>query len=428
MNGDKTTGCAPEKDGTAELRIARLWTGGRGCPVLRGVTLTLKGGCPTALLGGRADGCAALLAVLAGRVRPLGGRITLNGAPLQRQDAALIGADALKGGRSPRRALEKALGSPDEARTAALMEKWGLLPCADRPLRRLSPGERTRTGLALAEARQKGLWLIDGLPVETAFPREALLRQTAEAASRMGAACLWAGLTAEEALRFCGEGVVLDGGRVVQTGVITEVYRRPACRAAALALGRANFLTGVVTGMRSEGEKRAAVEGTGVTVTACCVGGAEVGDRMTLCVRAGATRVSLRPVPRGQNLSGTVTAVDSRTKRVWAGLMDGTVWEGVFHPSFPGGDVPDGTAASASDAKTPDEAAADREHTSAGGDVPDGTAASASDAQAPGEEAERNALPAPGNRVFFSWRDESGYLFFDGPERAASEENSEEKG
>ena len=427
MNGDKTTGCAPEKDGTAGLRITRLWTGRRGCPVLRGVTLTLKGGCPTALLGGRADGCAALLAVLAGRVRPLGGRITLNGAPLQRQDAALIGADALKGGRSPRRALEKALGSPDEARTAALMEKWGLLPYADRPLRRLSPGERIRTGLALAEARQKGLWLIDGLPAETAFPRETLLRQTA-AASRMGAACLWAGLTAEEALRFCGEGVVLDGGRVVQTGAITEVYRRPACRAAALALGRANFLTGVVTGMRSEGEKRAAVEGTGVTVTACCVDGAEVGDRMTLCVRAGATRVSFRPVPRGQNLSGTVTAVDSRTKRVWAGLMDGTVWEGVFHPSFPGGDVPDGTAASASDAKTPDEGAADREHASAGGDVPDGTAASASDAQAPGEEAERNALPAPGNRVFFSWRDESGYLFFDGPERAASEEKSEEKG
>ena len=163
--------------------------------------------------------------------------------------------------------------------------------------------------------------------------------------------------------------------------------------------------------MRSEGEKRAAVEGAGVTVTACCADGAEVGDRMTLCVRAGATRASLRPVPRGQNLSGTVTAVDSRTKRVWAGLMDGTVWEGVFHPSFPGGDVPDGTAASASDTQ-----------------ASDGTGASASDAKTPGEAPERNALPAPGDRVFFSWRDESGYLFFDGPERAASEKNSEEKG
>ncbi|MHC4429649.1 MAG: TOBE domain-containing protein, partial [Planctomycetota bacterium] len=97
-----------------------------------------------------------------------------------------------------------------------------------------------------------------------------------------------------EALRLGTHLVLLERGRVVQTGPPAEVIARPASMAAARAVGTENLFSGTIRSHRSE-QGCSVVEIDGTTVQTTLLDLPE-GSRVTLGLRAEDILLSLRPI------------------------------------------------------------------------------------------------------------------------------------
>jgi heme exporter protein A len=138
--------------------------------VFRGLDFDLGAGQALTLRGPNGSGKSSLLRLLAGLLRPAGGRILWDGGDIEddrdahRARVAYLGAsDALK----PNLTLaENAIfqaalrGSSSAAATAAL-DAVGLAALAAAPARRLSQGQRRRAAIARLVAARARLWLLD---------------------------------------------------------------------------------------------------------------------------------------------------------------------------------------------------------------------------------------------------------------------------
>jgi ATPase subunit of ABC transporter with duplicated ATPase domains len=132
----------------------------RGAFVLGPVTLQVDRGDRIAITGANGSGKTTLLAVLLGELAPTSGSAALGaGVRVGRIDqarAAFVGEDPLL----DRFALEVPEHALSEVRT--LLAKFGLGgEHVLRPTSTLSPGERTRAGLALLQARGVNLLVLD---------------------------------------------------------------------------------------------------------------------------------------------------------------------------------------------------------------------------------------------------------------------------
>ncbi|MCI0577065.1 MAG: ABC transporter ATP-binding protein [Chloroflexi bacterium] len=247
------------------LELEQVEKSFNGQPALRGVSLAVAAGEVVALLGPSGCGKTTLLRVIAGLEKPDGGRLRLEGQELdgvpvhQRgfgfvfQDYALFPhknvaenvAFGLKmaGWEPARRA----------ARVAEVLALVGLAGFEGRRVFELSGGEQQRVALARALAPSPRLLLLDeplgsldrALRERLMGELRAILQEAGRLASQPG------GITAiyvthdqAEAFAVADRVMVMQAGRIEQSGTPVELYRQPRTPFVARFLGMENLLPG----------------------------------------------------------------------------------------------------------------------------------------------------------------------------------------
>ncbi len=231
-----------------------------GTPAVVDVSLDLPDGQVLAVLGPSGCGKSTLLRAVAG-LEPTGaGRICwdgtdLAGVPTHKRGFALMFQDgqlfthldvarnvgyALRLRRAPRIPPRVVA-----ARVEELLALVGLEGYADRLPATLSGGERQRVALARSLAVEPRLLLLDEpLSALDAGLRERLAGDLREILRAAGTTALMVTHDHEEAFTVADRLAVMQSGRVVQEGVIGEVWRAPADPDTALFLGYARVLRG----------------------------------------------------------------------------------------------------------------------------------------------------------------------------------------
>jgi multiple sugar transport system ATP-binding protein len=137
--------------------------------------------------------------------------------------------------RAPGRAL---LAAGISERVAWASKLLHIEPLLDRPARALSGGEMQRVAIGRAIVRRPRLFLMDEpLTNLDAKLREDLRFELRALARSLKAPVLWATHDALEALAMADRMVVLQRGRVLQSGIPAEIYARPASPEVARLLG-----------------------------------------------------------------------------------------------------------------------------------------------------------------------------------------------
>lgn len=160
------------------LRASGLTFGYDAGPVLDGADLVVAGGTRVALLGANGSGKTTLLRLLSGALRPTRGSVTVGRRTLAYDRASL---------RTHRQEVQLVLQDPDDqlfsadvrrdvsfgpmnlgldvaevaARVEEALELLGISELADRPVHRLSFGQRKRAAIAGAVAMRPCLLLLD---------------------------------------------------------------------------------------------------------------------------------------------------------------------------------------------------------------------------------------------------------------------------
>jgi molybdate transport system ATP-binding protein len=204
---------------------------------------------PLAIVGPNGAGKTTALLALLGIVRPDGGHIRLGGQTLFDGDARVDVATEARGiayvpqdyalfphltavenvafalACLPRR--RPASQRREEAR--ALLDRLGVLGCADRRPPSLSGGERQRVALARALARAPRLLLFDEpFAALDASVRGDVRRYLRERLTELGLPAVVVTHDLADVQALDVPVLVLEGGRVVQRGTLAELRARPA--------------------------------------------------------------------------------------------------------------------------------------------------------------------------------------------------------
>lgn len=221
------------------------------------VSVALPRGQVLAVLGPSGCGKSTLLRVVAGLEEPAAGRVCYEGqdlrhVPTHKRGFALMFQD---GQLFPHQSVARNVGYPlrlrrlpkaqVEARAAELLELVGLPAHGDRMPATLSGGERQRVALARALAVDPRLLLLDE-PL-SALDRGLRERLAADLHGILAAAGTTAILVThdqEEAFAVADRMAVMRQGRVVQEGVVADVWQHPVDAWTARFLGYASVVDG----------------------------------------------------------------------------------------------------------------------------------------------------------------------------------------
>ncbi|MFC4100534.1 ABC transporter ATP-binding protein [Paenibacillus xanthanilyticus] len=221
---------------------------------LKDVTLTIPKGKFTCLLGPSGCGKTTMLRIIAGLEQPdlgavrLGSRDLTPLPPSKRnfgivfQSYALFpnltaGANIAYGlkGKLPRAQVK--------AKVREMLELVGLPDIHDRYPAQLSGGQQQRVALARAVALSPEVLLLDEpLSALDAKVRVHLREQLCLLQERLGITTVMVTHDQEEALTMADHVVVMDQGRVAQTGTPEEIYERPRTPFVADFIGAINFI------------------------------------------------------------------------------------------------------------------------------------------------------------------------------------------
>jgi molybdate transport system ATP-binding protein len=165
------------------------------------------------------------------------------------------------------------LGSAERRRRVGeVLALFGLAGLADRRPGQLSGGQQQRVALARAIVRRPRLLLVDEpLSALDAPTREPLRRELRRLLAGLGVPVLLVTHDRVEALALGDAVVVLDEGRVCQTGPIEEVFTRPASPAVARIVGVETVVPAKVLAV-ADGLATVAVGGARLTALAAGVG------------------------------------------------------------------------------------------------------------------------------------------------------------
>jgi iron(III) transport system ATP-binding protein len=224
---------------------------------LSGVNLEIASGEICFLLGPSGCGKTTLLRAVAGFVEPDEGRIYLGGGeitrmpPYERGAAMMFQSYALWPHLTVERNVafgleEKRVAKGEiERRVGEVLAIMRLAAHAGRRIHELSGGQQQRVALARALVVQPRCLLLD----EPLSNLDSRLR--VEMRGEIRRLCKDFGLTAiyvshdqKEALAIGDRVVVMDAGRIRQSGPPLEVYRRPRSRFVAEFLGETNLISG----------------------------------------------------------------------------------------------------------------------------------------------------------------------------------------
>jgi sulfate transport system ATP-binding protein len=225
------------------------------------ISFTAAEGGITALLGPSGSGKSTVLRMIAGLEQPDAGRIYVSGEELTNasvQDRRLgfvFQHYALFRHMTVRRNVAFGLSVRRESKTRQrervdeLLELVGLRPLAERYPDQLSGGQRQRVALARALAPRPSVLLLDEpFGALDARVRQELRRWLDELHQELGVTSLFVTHDQEEALELANEVVVMNHGRIEQTGTADEIYNRPAGEFVAAFVGTSNAVRGVAEG------------------------------------------------------------------------------------------------------------------------------------------------------------------------------------
>lgn len=219
---------------------------------LRNVTLSIKEGSRTAIVGPSGSGKSTLLRLIAGFETPDSGQITL-GNELQAEAGFLvpahkrgIGLVSQDGALFPHLSVADNIGfgfergaADREKRIEALADMVELdAAMLTRRPHQLSGGQQQRVALARALGRQPRLMLLDEpfSALDTGL-RETMRKAVSKLLSHAGITTILVTHDQTEALSFADQLAVLRDGSLVQVGTPRALYERPADRQTALFLG-----------------------------------------------------------------------------------------------------------------------------------------------------------------------------------------------
>jgi len=219
------------------------------------VSLELAGGSFVTLLGPSGCGKTTTLRLIAGFETPTTGRILVDGADVSRrtpdkremgmvfQSYALFPHLTVFENVAYGLRLRRRSGSDLRAaveRTLALVNLHGL---GGRRPSELSGGQQQRVALARAMAIEPRVLLFDEpLSNLDAKLRVSLRAEIRRIQQQLGITSVYVTHDQSEAMALSDVVVVMNAGRVEQTGPPDQVYRRPATRFVADFIGRANFV------------------------------------------------------------------------------------------------------------------------------------------------------------------------------------------
>ena len=228
--------------------------------VLDGVDLSVSRSEFISLLGPSGCGKTTLLRIVAGLMRPDGGRVVLDGEemtrkPPHRRDVGVVFQNYalfphLTVAENVAFGL-KAKGAPRETIAATVARQLDLVQMgafSDRSIRGLSGGQQQRVAVARALAVGPKLLLLDE-------PFSALDRKLREAMQidlrrilrEVGTTAIFVTHDQDEALTMSDRIAVMNRGVIEQLGTPAEIYRRPATPFALDFVGLSTRLPGIVT-------------------------------------------------------------------------------------------------------------------------------------------------------------------------------------
>ena len=222
------------------LRLDGIEKSVGGVPHLHRIDVDLAPGLHV-LLGPTGSGKTSLMRLMAGLDRPTAGRLFQDGVdvtdlPVRKRNVAFVYQQFIN---FPSLTVRQNIASPLERQglasaeiqrkveeTARLLHIDHLL---DRMPAALSGGQQQRTAIARALVKEAGLLLLDEPLVNLDYKlREELRTELRALFERRGAVVVYATTEPAEALTMGGSILVMDKGRVLQSGRTPEVFHRPA--------------------------------------------------------------------------------------------------------------------------------------------------------------------------------------------------------
>jgi spermidine/putrescine transport system ATP-binding protein len=242
------------------LEVRDIWKDYEGKPLLCGVSLRVEPGEVVCLLGASGSGKSTLLRIIAGLEGAKAGQVLwqgrdLAGIPVHRRNFGLMFQDyALFPHRTVAEnvafglRMQNARREEISTRVQEALHTVNMAGFARRRVTDLSGGEQQRVALARALAPRPKLLMLDEpmgaldrtLKEQVAEDLRRTLRSTEIPA-------IYVTHDQEEAFAIADRLVLLNEGRVIQSGTPAEVYGRPTTAWAAQFLGLSNLLKGRVT-------------------------------------------------------------------------------------------------------------------------------------------------------------------------------------
>jgi spermidine/putrescine ABC transporter ATP-binding subunit len=287
---------------------------------VQGVSLSIENGTFLTLLGPSGCGKTTILRSVAGLVNPSEGDISINGRrvndiPIHKRNIGLVFqnyalfphktifdniAFGLKYRNVPKPAIAEKVG-----RALEIVR----LPGVDKKLpSELSGGQQQRIALARAIVIEPDVLLLDEpLSALDANLREEMRIELKQIQRQTGITTIFVTHDQGEALAMSDRVVVMNKGKIEQTGTPFEVYEHPQTTFVAGFLGNANFLEAQVVGGAGTAVTVKLANGAALLVGGGCARAVAPGDKVQVVVRA--EKVVLNPEQAGP-IAGQIVDVD----------------------------------------------------------------------------------------------------------------------
>ncbi len=283
---------------TGDIELAGVYKHFAGVAAVDGVNLKIPDGAYCCFLGPSGCGKTTILRMIAGHEDPTGGEILIGGEdviglpPVQRRTAMMFQSYAL----FPHLSVRDNVAFPlrvrgqsraERYRTAdAMLEKVRLSELASRLPGQLSGGQQQRVALARAAITEPRVLLLDeplsALDEQLRIQMRTELRRMQR---ELGITFVHVTHTQLEAIALADIVVVMEKGKIKQTGPAREVYAQPRDRYVAEFLGGQNVFSGQVESVNGASVVVSAPDAASIVVPLLGRSVVRGGDQVDLAVR-----------------------------------------------------------------------------------------------------------------------------------------------